>query len=68
MKIKICKRFPKIKKFHNRLSKAFPNDKIIIKPCIKMCKLCQKQPLAKVAGVKIKGKSIGKVIEKIKKQ
>ncbi|NOR56436.1 MAG: DUF1450 domain-containing protein [Sulfurovum sp.] len=67
MKIKICKYFPKIKKFHDKLNKAFPNDDIIIKPCIKMCKRCIKQPVAKMGGVKIKGKSIAKVIEKIEK-
>jgi len=32
-----------------------------------MCELCKKQPCAKVAGVKIKGKSIEKVIEKLEK-
>jgi uncharacterized protein YuzB (UPF0349 family) len=65
MKIKICKHFPKIKKFHKKLSKTFPNDDIIIKSCISMCKRCKKQPVAKVDGLKIKGKSIGKIICKI---
>jgi len=67
MKIKICKRFPKIKKFHKKLTKAFPNDKIIIKSCISMCKRCKKQPVAKVDRRKIKGKSIEKIIGKIEK-
>ena len=67
MKIIICKRFPKIKKFHKKLSKAFPNDTITIKSCINMCKRCKKQPVAKVYGVKMKGKSIKKTIKKIQK-
>jgi len=65
MEIKICRRFPKIKKFHKKLSKAFPDDDIIIKSCINMCKTCKKQPVAKVAGIKINGKSMGKIINKI---
>ncbi len=67
MKIKICKHFSKIKKFHRKLTKAFPNDTIIIKSCINMCKRCKKLPAVKVDGVKIKGKSIGKIIHKIEK-
>jgi len=67
MKIKICKRFPKVNKFHKKLTKAFPHDDIIIKSCINMCKTCKKQPVAKVAGIKMKGKSMGKIIHKIKK-
>jgi len=27
-----------------------------------MCKTCKKQPVAKVAGIKMKGKSMGKII------
>ena len=65
MKIKICKRFPKIEKFHKKLTKAFPDDEIIIKSCISMCKTCKKQPVAKVNEVKMKGKSIGRIIGKI---
>ena len=30
-----------------------------------MCKTCKKQPVAKVAGIKINGKSMGKIINKI---
>ena len=67
MKIKICKRFPKTKKFHKKLSKAFPDDEIIIKSCISMCKTCKKQPITKVDVVKMKGTSIGKIINKIEK-
>lgn len=65
MKIKICNRFLKIKKFHKKLSKAFPDDVIIIKSCINMCNTCKKQPVAKIDGTKIKGKSISKIIYKI---
>lgn len=67
MKIKICKHFPKVKKFHKKLTKAFPDDGIIIKSCISMCKICKKVPVAKVGGVKMKEKSIGKIIKKIQK-
>ncbi len=67
MKIKICKHFPKNKKFHKKLFKAFPDDDILIKSCISMCKRCKKQPVAKVDGVKMKGKSMEKIINKIKK-
>ena len=67
MKIKICKHFPKIKRFYKKLSKAFPNDEIIIKSCINMCKTCKKLPVAKVNGVKMKENSIKKTIKKIQK-
>ncbi len=67
MKIKICKHFPKITKFHKKLTKTFPNDTIVIKSCISMCKTCKKLPVAKVSVVKIKGKSMGKIIDKIEK-
>lgn len=53
------------KKFHTKLSKAFPDDDIIIKSCINMCKTCKKLPVAKVGGVKMKGKRIRKIIGKI---
>jgi len=55
----------KIKKFHKKLSKAFPDDDIKVKSCIGMCKSCKVQPVAKVDGEKIKGKSIRKIIGKI---
>ena len=67
MEIKICKHFPKIKKFHKKLTKAFPDDTITIKSCINMCKRCRELPVAKVDGVKMRGKSIEKVINKIEK-
>ena len=65
MKIKICKHFSNIKKFRKKLTKVFPDDTVIIKSCIGMCKTCKQYPLAKVGGVKIKGKSIRKIIRKI---
>ena len=67
MKIKICKHFPKTQKFYKKLTEAFPNEKIIIKSCIGMCKICKKQPVAKVDGAKMKGKSISKILNHIKK-
>ncbi|MDY0402112.1 MAG: DUF1450 domain-containing protein [Sulfurovum sp.] len=65
MKINICKKFPKIKKFEKKLSKAFPDASIQVKSCINMCKRCKSQPLAKVDGVKVKAKKVEKLIEKI---
>jgi uncharacterized protein YuzB (UPF0349 family) len=53
------------KKFHKKLTKAFPDDEIIIKSCISMCKTCKKLPVAKVDGARMKGESIGKIIAKI---
>ncbi|MEA3433166.1 MAG: DUF1450 domain-containing protein [Campylobacterota bacterium] len=66
MKIKICKKFSKTKKFHKKLTKAFPDDDIIIKSCISMCKTCKKQAVAKVDGAKMKGRNIRKIIGKMK--
>jgi hypothetical protein len=68
MKIKLCKKFPKIKKFEKKLSKAFPDSTIKIESCIGMCKRCRTQPVAKVNGVKVKAKKIGKMLRKIEKQ
>ena len=65
MKINICKKFPKIKKFEKKLSKAFTDSSIQIKSCINMCKKCKSIPVAKVDRVKIKAKKVGKLIEKI---
>ncbi|QOR61420.1 DUF1450 domain-containing protein [Sulfurovum sp. ST-21] len=65
MKIKICKHFHDIKKFKKKLSKTFPDDSVIVKSCIGMCKTCKQYPLAKIDGVKIKEKSIKKIIIKI---
>ena len=65
MKIQICKKFSKVNKLQKKLTKAFPDDTIIVKSCISMCKLCKKQPVAKVAGKKQTAKRISKLISKI---
>lgn len=65
MKIEICKKFLKVNKLQKKLSKAFPDDTIIIKSCIGMCDMCQKQPVAKVKGKKFKAQRISKLISKI---
>jgi len=66
MKIKICKKFSKINKLQNKLSKAFPNDTIIIKKCLNLCKICTHQPIAKIKGKRLKAKRISELINKIK--
>jgi len=65
MKIQICKKFSKVNKLQKKLTKAFPDDTVIVKSCISMCKLCKKQPVAKVAGKKTKAKRISNLISKI---
>ncbi|UFH59767.1 DUF1450 domain-containing protein [Sulfurovum mangrovi] len=66
MKIKLCKKFSKIKKFEKKLSKAFPDSTIIVNSCIGgFCNKCRSQPVAKVDGVKVKAKRMGKLIKKI---
>ena len=65
MKIQICRKFSKVSKLQKRLTTAFPNDVIIVKKCISMCKACKTQPVAKAAGKKIKAKNISKLISKI---
>ena len=65
MKIQICKKFSKAEKFQKKLTKAFPDDTVIVKSCISMCKQCKKQPVAKVDGKKQKAKGISKLISKI---
>lgn len=65
MKIQICKKFSKINKLQKKLTTAFPNNEIIIKKCISMCKTCKTNPVAKVAGKKVKAKNISKLISKI---
>lgn len=67
MKIQICKKFSKINKLQKKLSEAFPDDTIIIKKCINMCKVCKSKPVAKVKSKKFKAKSITKLITKIEK-
>jgi uncharacterized protein YuzB (UPF0349 family) len=65
MKIQICKKFSKAEKLQKKLAKAFPDDTVIVKSCISMCKQCKKQPVAKVDGKKQKAKGISKLISKI---
>ena len=65
MKVQICKKFSKVNKLQKKLTKAFPDDAIVIKSCISMCKVCKKQPVAKVNGKKLKGQRISKLISKI---
>ncbi len=65
MKIQICKKFSKVNKLQKKLAKAFHDDTVIVKSCISMCKLCNKQPVAKVDGTKQKAKRISKLISKI---
>ena len=65
MKIQICKKFSKVNKLQKKLTKAFPDDTVIVKSCINICKLCKKQPVAKVKGKKLKSQRISKLISKI---
>jgi len=65
MKISICKKYSKIKKFEKKLAKAFPDANIKIASCIGMCGKCKFMPVAKVDGEKVKAKKVGKMIEKI---
>ena len=65
MKIQICKKFSKVNKLQKKLTKAFPDDTVIVKSCINICKLCKKQPVAKVKGKKLKSQRIAKLISKI---
>jgi len=67
MKIQICKKFSKVNKLQKKLTKAFPDDTIIIKSCISICKLCKKQPVVKVNGKKLKAQRISQLISKIDK-
>jgi len=65
MKIQICKKFSNANKLYKKLNKAFPDDTVMIKSCISMCKKCKKQPVAKVKGKKLKAQRIAKLIDKI---
>ena len=65
MKIQICKKFSKVNKLQKKLIKAFPDDTVVVKSCISMCKLCKTQPAAKVNGKKQNAKGISKLISKI---
>jgi len=65
MKIQICKKFSEVNKLQQKLTKAFPDDTIIIKKCIGMCKYCKRQPVAKSKGKKFKTKRISMLISKL---
>ena len=65
MKIQICKKFSKVNKLQKKLTKAFPDDTVMMKSGISMCKVCKHQPVAKVDGKKQKAKRISKLISKI---
>ena len=65
MKMQICKKFSKVNKLQKKLAKAFPDDRIMLKSCISMCKMCKKQPVAKVDGTELKSQRISKLISKI---
>lgn len=65
MKIKLCKKYPKRKKFTKKLILNYPDAEIKIESCIGMCKYCKSQPTAQMDGKKIKKKSIKKFIESI---
>ncbi len=65
MKIQLCKKFSKVHKLELKLTQAFPDETIVVKSCISMCKQCKKQPVAKVNGKKLKAQRISKLISKI---
>jgi len=65
MKIQICKKFSKADKLQKKLAKAYPDDTIMLKSCISMCKLCKCQPVAKIKGKKFKAKRISTLISKL---
>ena len=65
MKIQICKKFSKVNKLQKKLTKAFPDDSIVVKSCISMCKICKKQPVAKADRKKLTAQRISKLISKI---
>ncbi len=67
MKIQICKKYAKVNKLQKKLTKVFPDDMIILKSCISMCKVCKRQPVAKVKGKKFTAKRIATLISKLKK-
>ncbi|GIT99387.1 DUF1450 domain-containing protein [Sulfurovum sp. TSL1] len=65
MKIQLCKKFSKVDKLQKKLTEAFPDDTVVVKSCIDMCKVCKHQPVAKVDGKKQTAKRISKLISKI---
>ena len=65
MKIKICKKFSKVDKLQNKLTKAFPDDTIIVKKCLNLCKICKDTPAAKIKSQRFTALDITSLIEKI---
>jgi len=68
MKIKICKKFTKVNKLQHKLTLAFPNDTIIIKKCLNLCKICKHQPIAKIKGKRLKASRISALVNKIEQK
>jgi len=66
MKIQICKKFSKVNKLQKKLTQAFPNDTVVIKKFIDMCKVCKDQPTVKVQKKEFKSKLISSLISKLK--
>ena len=65
MKIKICKKYTNINTLQSKLTKAFPDDAVVIKKCLDLCKICKHQPVAEVNKKKLKASNISKLITKI---
>lgn len=65
MKMKICKKFPKVNKLQRKLAEAFPDDTILIKKCINLCGICKHAPLVKIKGHRFSVSRISKLVEKI---
>ena len=65
MFIKLCKKYPKHKKFLKKLRLAYPDSDIKIKSCIGMCKSCKTKPSAIVNGRKKKSTKISNFIESL---
>jgi hypothetical protein len=63
MKIKLCKNYPKQKKFAKKLTLNFPSAKIEVRSCIGMCKHCKTKATAVIDGKKMKKKTIKKFIK-----
>lgn len=65
MFIKLCKKYPKHKKFLKKLRLAYPDAEIKIKSCVGMCKSCKTGPSVIVNGKKTKSTKISRFIESI---
>lgn len=66
MKIKICKKYKKLNKLGNKLHQAFPDDTVVIKGCINLCRICKNKPTAQTKSKRFKAADISSLIEKIK--